>query len=436
MNRQGQTITGTCASGSCDGGTGGPSSSSCPTDSQFTGNAAYIGAGLKAAPLRGSVACVDAGPLATRPTATVGNQGEQAATNIYGPNEAGFTSQQPGMSCLGSSSVQGGIDTNLAEAMVHKICGQAVQVLDTCGGHAVPYHYHEKLSCLYSADATTKHSTRIGTALDGHGIYGKYIAGGVVPTDLDACGGRVGVTPDSNGAEVYYYPVTDTAPFTVGCFANKAAYPVSVAQCKALYSGCSSAPVTVTTAHGSGQYILDCPCFDKLHSNVADQGLPGYLDPSTPTPGAQKVVYTTRVTGYTVATFSAGAQDAYRGAVAKKAGVVVGSVALKNIKATAAVARLRRLSASSAVQFDVEVAASTAAQANTALAALAAWTPAEAKAALVAELQAKGEDVPDGLAVAQVAAPKVVIDAGGGPAPATDGDSKVSPAVIAGGLAK
>jgi hypothetical protein len=291
--KQGQTMTGTCASGSCDSGsgrpTGGPSSSgsssSCPTDSQYTGNTAYINAGLKAAPLRGNVACVDAGPLATRPKATVARK-EEDATNIYGPNEAGFTSAQPGMSCLGTSSVQGGIDTNLAEAMVHKICGESVQVLDTCGGHAVPYHYHEKLACLYSADATTKHSTRIGTALDGHGIYGKYIAGGVVPTDLDACGGRVGVTPDSNGAEVYYYPVTDTAPFTLGCFANKAAYPVSVAQCKALYSGCSSAPITVTTAHGSGQYILDCPCFDKFHSNVANQGLPGYLDPKTPTPGA------------------------------------------------------------------------------------------------------------------------------------------------------
>ena len=63
----------------------------------------------------------------------------------------------------------------------------------------------------------------------GGGIYGKFIGGGALPTDLNACGGRVGVTPDSGGAAVYYYPITDYAPFTVGCFGDKAAYPVSVA---------------------------------------------------------------------------------------------------------------------------------------------------------------------------------------------------------------
>eukprot|EP00937_MAST-01D_sp_MAST-1D-sp2_P006399 g6399.t1 len=288
---------------------------------QYAGETSYIGAGLKAAPLRGNVACVDAGPLATRPTATVGSRGDYDATNIYGPIEDGFSSSVPGMSCLGSTSVQSGIDTNVAEAIVLKICGTAVEVLDSCGGHAVPYHYHERLQCLYSADAATNHSTRVGTALDGNGIYGKYITGGVLPTDLDACGGRVGVTPDSGGVEVYYYPITDTAPFTLGCFADKASYPVSVTQCKTLYSECSSAPVTLTTNHGSGQYIPDCPCFDAYHSNVADQGLPGFLDPNTATPGVTAAATTVAATTTTgAATTTTGAATTTTGAATTTTG--------------------------------------------------------------------------------------------------------------------
>ena len=42
----------------------------------------------------------------------------------------------------------------------------------------------------------------------GNGIYGSNIEGGVVPTDLDVCNGRHGVTPDSGGQVVYYYVTT------------------------------------------------------------------------------------------------------------------------------------------------------------------------------------------------------------------------------------
>lgn len=65
------------------------------------------------------------------------------------------------------------------------------------------------MSCLYKEDSANHHSTRVGTALDGNGIYGHNIDGGCAPTDLDACGGRTGVTPDSNGQEVYYYVITN-----------------------------------------------------------------------------------------------------------------------------------------------------------------------------------------------------------------------------------
>ena len=258
------------------GGNGGMPHFDCPEDGAFGGDSDYIGAGLKPIPLRGNVGCVDAVPLATRPTVESNRGGaSRPATNIYGPMEAGFTSDYH--ECLGDLVVPAGMDTQLAEAMLHAIDGcEGREILDYCGGHAMPYHYHEKLSCLYAEDATG-HSTRIGTALDGHGIYGKHVDGGLDPLDLDACGGRVGVTPDSAGEPVFYCPVTDTPPFTMGCFGDESAYPVTVDQCRSLYDGCQSAPTVVTTVHGSGQFTLECPCWDSRGSNVEGQGMPCFL---------------------------------------------------------------------------------------------------------------------------------------------------------------
>lgn len=225
--------------------------------------------------------------------------------------EAGFSSSNPPMmSCLGSHTVPGGVDTHVAELVVAKYCNKdphsmsatsfrswADQVggMDNCGGHASPYHYHERLgygvsSCAISTvDPTTGHSNRIATAADGKGIYGPVINGGCAPADLDVCGGRWGVTPDSNGERVYYYVVQAFAPFTIGCFGPpKSTSPAGqLAECKALYSTCDGVTTTFTTAYGSGQYDLDCPCFDPItHANVAQTSTgtysrPGFL-PSTP----------------------------------------------------------------------------------------------------------------------------------------------------------
>lgn len=259
------------------GGGGGGGGITCPTDGQYEGTPSEVAA---AAPLRGSIGCVDAGADALRDREEYPVKDDQDAFNIYGPMEAGFTSATPQMSCLGNNVVPSGLDTNLAEHVVAYFCGSAeIQVLDGCGGHAVPYHYHERMNCLYESDPTTGHSTRVGTAGDGNGIYGKYVDGGEEPTDLDACGGRWGVTPDSNGAVVYYYPITSAAPFSLGCYG-----PVeSVEECRALYSTCGAGAdiAEVTTEYGTGEYALDCPCFDEDGSNVEGQGRPGFLAPSS-----------------------------------------------------------------------------------------------------------------------------------------------------------
>ena len=53
------------------------------------------------------------------------------------------------MQCLGSNSVEGGIDTYTAELVVQKLCDNERSLLETCGDHANPRHFHEYLTdCL------------------------------------------------------------------------------------------------------------------------------------------------------------------------------------------------------------------------------------------------------------------------------------------------
>jgi len=217
------------------------------------------------------------------------------------------------MSCLGNHKVDGGIDTHLAELMVAYYCNEnpkkmtaksfrkwasRVGGLDKCGGHAMPYHYHERLgygvsSCAISTvDPITGHSKRIATAVDGKGIYGPQITGGCAPTDLDVCGGRWGVTPDSKGKRVYYYVVQPFAPFTIGCFGPPKAKTKAkqMAECRALYPKCDGKAKTITTVYGTGQYDLDCPCFDpQTHANIKQKATgkfsrPKFLPPHPESP--------------------------------------------------------------------------------------------------------------------------------------------------------
>lgn len=108
-----------------------------------------------------------------------GNGRDRPANNIYGMMEAGFTSNNPNWGCLGDRVIEGGFDTKTAEHIGQVLCpDETISVLDFCGGHAFPYHYHERMSCLFSdlAEGPTKgHSTRVGTALDGNGIYGHHV---------------------------------------------------------------------------------------------------------------------------------------------------------------------------------------------------------------------------------------------------------------------
>ena len=269
-------------------GGGGAGDITCTEGQQATGDPSKIGTGTA---LLGAIACTDPGAVAYRrtlpesvagPTVSGGTTDGLATVNIYGPFEAGFTNAQPGMSCLGTNAVAGGIDTSTAELVIQHFCSDAtLKIIDTCGDHANPRHFHEYLTDCLTSRTSSGGSSRLGTAADGRGIYGKYGPSDTLPT-LDACGAINAPTPDSNGASVVHYHAQAGRPFFLGCYTNADA-STTLDECRALYTECGDAAeiVTLTTVHGSGQYNKWCPCFDKsTQSNVKAGAAPYYTRPA------------------------------------------------------------------------------------------------------------------------------------------------------------
>ena len=222
-----------------------------------------------------------------------------AGENIFGPFEAGFSSQQDDiLVMLGCANpvdgyIPGGIDTETAEQMVAAGCGitlpreedgNYISLIDECGGHTQEYHFHERLVCLY--DESGAHSTQVGEALDGLAIYGKWedYEAAEMPK-LDACGGHFGFTPESPDTQVYHYHVQSNPPFTIGCFgpsSDDRGNPtlVTLEECRALYEGCSDTAsfMDVVVPGSAFRYAPWCPCFDGQRSNVGNAPLAAFED--------------------------------------------------------------------------------------------------------------------------------------------------------------
>jgi len=228
--------------------------------------------------------------------------------NIYGPEEAGFGGRGFPAPCTdGSGECPSGMDVPTCEDSLQLQCGGSSKVqhslmLDTCGGHAMPYHYHQDSACDYD-HTLPDHSPLIGFALDGYGIYGLYESNPEKPDGLDTCNGHVGEVPNStafgvsSGSVVYHYHVTSWAPYTIGCYGSPDE-PVTYETCKALYppssaktemvdcnfdladgtltgrggpglhrqklGACDDGTTRVQTSDGDEYcYDLDCPCFFK-----------------------------------------------------------------------------------------------------------------------------------------------------------------------------
>merc|ERR1711869_167249 len=99
-----------------------------------------------------------------------------------------------------------GVDVKLCEQKMAYECGissSEVGIIDSCGGHANPYHYHEDMTCLPNRDSPRDgagHSPALAVVLDGRLIYGPYEGGGQRASDLavgglDACNGHFGPVP-------------------------------------------------------------------------------------------------------------------------------------------------------------------------------------------------------------------------------------------------
>jgi len=138
--------------------------------------------------------------------------------NIFGPEEDGFgTGMNPKPCSDGSGTCPGGMDVPTCESSLDYTCGKTgslpihALMLDTCGGHAMPYHYHNDDACDYDHKAPG-HSPLIGWGLDGVGIYGLW-ENNPNTADLDACNGHVGPVPADEeygvpaGTSMYHYHV-------------------------------------------------------------------------------------------------------------------------------------------------------------------------------------------------------------------------------------
>ena len=240
----------------------------------------------------------------TTATGTDSYSGElfRSGEEIFGPFMAGFGRNKievlVGLGCNSTNtapvSVAAGIDTSTVEAMVAYQCGielprvegdEYIGLLNSCGGHTAEHHFHEKLGCLYEESGA--HSSKIGETFDrSQDLFGKWenYSAGEYPV-LDACGGHYGITPDSDGSQVYHYHVQSSPPFTFGCYGpNEDGSVVTQAQCEALYDGCASDAETaeVTTSEGTFTYRLWCPCWANTSPQPSVSPRPSGLPSATP----------------------------------------------------------------------------------------------------------------------------------------------------------
>ncbi len=99
----------------------------------------------------------------------------------------------------------------------------AHEVQDNCDGHPQRtgfYHYHSLSDCIVDT-STSGHSSLVGYAFDGYGIFGYYGEDGAEVTneDLDQCHGHTHVIEwDGQMVEMYHYHATHEFPYVVGCF--------------------------------------------------------------------------------------------------------------------------------------------------------------------------------------------------------------------------
>ena len=226
--------------------------------------------------------------------------------NIYSAFEAGFNDCDDGQPCACTGAeCEGGVDVHTCEAHLEYACTSSVtyeMFMDTCGGHADPYHIHLDPVCNYEASGSG-HSTAIGVMLDGRVVYGIQETAASRPCDLDSCLGHVGPVPANDaygiaeGDAIYHYHTSDVdrspGTWTPACYGDPDA-AMTVDACKALYDECGDGTISMTTAdHPEGLDVdLYCPCFDSP-SDLYDECVTAAPTTATPTPAPTTAAPTT-----------------------------------------------------------------------------------------------------------------------------------------------
>ncbi|MEM7484917.1 MAG: YHYH protein [Bacteroidota bacterium] len=89
---------------------------------------------------------------------------------------------------------------------------EIAQTFDYAGAHNGPsgYHYHIESSDIPENTTLSYDDEKlVGIMADGFLLYGRREADGSYPTDLDESGGHFGVTPHSDGEEIYHYHIVN-----------------------------------------------------------------------------------------------------------------------------------------------------------------------------------------------------------------------------------
>ena len=135
-------------------------------------------------------------------------EGSYTVTVPAAPEKAP-TSSATGLGAIGIS-ITGAPIFNDQEGPNISLSENVASGFDYAGGHMGPtgYHYHLEAANVSENTLLSHDDERlVGIMSDGFLLYGRREMDGTYPEDLDESGGHFGVTPHSNGEEIYHYHI-------------------------------------------------------------------------------------------------------------------------------------------------------------------------------------------------------------------------------------
>lgn len=145
------------------------------------------------------------------------NERSYSLTVSASPEKASTTSST-GLGAIGIS-ITGAPIFNEREGPNMSLSANVASGFDYAGGHMGPtgYHYHLEVADVAENTLLSHDDEKlVGIMQDGFLLYGRRDIDGSYPTDLDESGGHFGVTPHSDGEEIYHYHIINE--FYIGSY--------------------------------------------------------------------------------------------------------------------------------------------------------------------------------------------------------------------------